>query len=112
MRDIPGYEGLYAATSCGKIWSHKNKMFLKPTIDKDGYYHLALYKKGKRKNEFVHRLVALTYVKNQNNYSQINHKDENKQNNSINNLEWCNVYYNINYGTRTLRAAITRKNNK
>jgi len=54
---------------------------------------------GDRKKFPVHRLVASTFIPNPNNYPQINHKDEDKTNNSISNLEWCTAKYNINYGT-------------
>ena len=99
MKDIPGYEGIYGITSCGKIWSYKNKMFLKPA-DKDGYLRVNLYKDGKMKSCFVHRLVAEAYIPNPENLPQINHRDENKTNNCLQNLEWCDAKYNINYGTR------------
>ena len=104
MRDIPGYEGLYAITSCGKVWSYENKRFLKPFLDKDGYKKILLCKNNKKKY-FIHRLVALTYLPNPNNYPIINHKDENKQNNSLNNLEWCTAQYNTNYGTRNKKVS-------
>ena len=65
MKDIPGYEGEYAATSCGKIWSYKQKKFLSTSkIGKNEYLQVILSKKGKRKGKLVHRLVALTYLTN------------------------------------------------
>ena len=57
----------------------------------------------------IHRLLAEAFIPNPNNYPQINHKDENKKNNSLNNLEWCTCKYNINYGTRTKRDVKKRK---
>ena len=107
MKDIPGYEGKYAATSCGKIWSYKSKKFLKPKSDKDGYYKVNLYYDGKQKTYFIHRLVALTYIPNPNNLPQVNHKSEIKTENFIDNLEWCTGEYNTNYGTRNERAGKT-----
>ena len=56
----------------------------------------------------IHRLVALAFLDNPNNYPQINHKDENKLNNCVDNLEWCDAKYNINYGTRNDRMAKTQ----
>lgn len=108
MRDIKGYEGKYAVTSCGKVWSYKSQKFLKPFTDKDGYLLITLYN-GKAKTFTVHRLVALAYIPNAENKPQINHKDENRQNNSINNLEWVTAKENINYGTCKIKSAKTRE---
>lgn len=83
MRDIPGYEELYAATSCGKIYSYKAKKFLKPGKTKDGYLFVILYKDGVHKCYRVHRLIAATYLPNPDNLPQVNHKDEDKSNNSV-----------------------------
>ena len=99
MKDVVGYEGLYAVTSCGKVYSYKSKKFLKPLSDKDGYLCIKLYKNGKYKNYKIHRLVAQAYIPNNENLPQVNHKDENKANNCVNNLEWCDAKYNSNYGT-------------
>ena len=100
MKDVVGYEGLYAVTSCGKVWSYKNKKFLKPLTDINGYLYVNLFKDGKMKHYKVHRLVAEAYLPNPNNLPQINHRDENKANNCLQNLEWCDAKYNSNYGTR------------
>lgn len=108
MRDILDYEGLYSVTSCGRVYSYKSKRFLKLSKNKDGYLKVNLYKNGKAKTCMIHRLVAETYIPNPSNLPQINHKDENKENNCINNLEWCDSKYNINYGTRNERSAISR----
>lgn len=98
MRDIPGFEGLYACTSCGKIWSHRQHRFLRPGGVPDNYYIIFLTDaKGVRKCYYVHRLVALTYVPNPNNLPIVNHKDEHKDHNWASNLEWCTAKYNINY---------------
>lgn len=101
MKDIAGYEGLYAVTSCGKVWSYRNEKFLKPKREKSGYLHVDLYKNGQMKSYKIHRLVAMAYIPNPDNLPQINHKDENKTNNCLQNLEWCDSKYNINYGNRT-----------
>ena len=105
MRDIPGYENLYAATEDGRIWSYRAKRFLKPFDNGYGYLKASLYKDGKRKIYFLHRLIAETYLPNQDNLPQVNHKDEDKTNNALSNLEYCDAKYNINFGTRTERAA-------
>jgi hypothetical protein len=105
MKDITGYDGLYAITSCGKVWSHKRQRFLKPLDDGHGYLFVKLYKDGFGKNFNVHRLVAQAYLDNPENLPCVNHKDENKANNSVSNLEWCTYKYNANYGTCRQRGA-------
>lgn len=100
MKDIKNYEGSYAITSCGKVWSYINECFLKPYTDNDGYLRVNLYKDGKMKQYLIHRLVADAYIPNPDNLPQVNHKDENKANNCLQNLEWCDAKYNVNYGTR------------
>lgn len=57
----------------------------------------------------IHRLVALSFIPNPNKYLQVNHKDEYKLNNNVNNLEWCTAKYNINYGSGHLRSCIKRR---
>lgn len=105
MKDIKGYEGLYAVTSCGKVWGYKRKKFLTPIIEKDGRARVGLTKNGKQKMFLVHRLVADTYIPNPDNLPQVNHKDENPLHNWVDNLEWCDNKYNCNYGTRIDRVA-------
>ena len=105
MKDVQNYEGLYAVTSCGKVYSYKRKKFLKPFKRKGGYLSVGLYKNGKTNYYLVHRLVAMAYIPNPDNLPQINHKDENKENNALQNLEWCDQSYNINYGSRNKRIA-------
>lgn len=97
MKDIPNYEGLYAITSCGKVWSYRRNKFMVLGHDKDGYPRISLRKNGKVKTYFIHRLVAEAYLPNPNNLPYVNHKDEVKKHNWINNLEWCTAWYNINY---------------
>ena len=103
-KDIPNYEGLYKISNTGKVLSLSNyggKKFIRKTIiDKYGYERVVLVKNQKQKNCLVHRLVAQAFIPNPNNYPQVNHKDENKANNSLENLEWCTRKYNCNYGTR------------
>ena len=60
----------------------------------------------------VHRLVAIAFIPNLENKSQINHKNEVKIDNTVSNLEWCDTTYNINYGTRTARAVQNRRSFK
>lgn len=105
MVDIKGYEGRYAITSCGKVWSYKTKKFLKTDKNSKGYARVHLSKDNVGKHLAIHKLVAMAYIPNFNNLPQVNHKDENKENNSVNNLEWCTNKYNSNYGTRNERMS-------
>lgn len=85
---------------------------LKKMLDKNGYQKVALFDGKKTKKVFVHRLVAICFISNVGNLPQINHKDENKENNNVENLEWCDCMYNINYGTRNKRISIAQILNK
>ena len=96
---IEGFEN-YEISNLGRVKNiNKNKLM---TISKrkNGYCTVKLSKNGKAKEYKVHRLVALAFIPNPKQYPHINHKDENKENNSVSNLEWCNNQYNNTYGTR------------
>lgn len=97
MRDIKNYEGLYAVTSCGKVWSYRSNRFMKLTGDGGNYQSVCLTKDGKHRVLLVHRLVAEAYIPNPNNYPQVNHKDERKNNNCVDNLEWCTPQQNLTF---------------
>lgn len=107
MKDICGYEGLYAITINGDVWSYKSNRFLKPHLGNNGYYNVGLSKLKTVKRCSVHRLVADTYIPNPKNLPCVNHKDENKLNNNVENLEWCNYKYNSNYGTSKERIGVS-----
>lgn len=77
--------------------------------EKKGYYQVALSKDGKEKKQRIHRLVAVAFLDNPFNYTDINHKDEIKTNNKVDNLEWCTREYNNNYGTKPQRTSATMK---
>ena len=81
---------------------------LKQGIGTHGYKIINLYKDHSSKTYTVHRLVAQAFIPNPNNLPCINHKDEDKTNNAVWNLEWCSYSYNINYGTARDRRAKTR----
>ena len=103
-KDIKGYPD-YQISNLGRVWSKKSQIYLKTQKNNSGYFQVTLFAiNGKSKRELVHRLVALTFVDNPNNYPCVNHKDENKENNSASNLEWCDRSYNINYGSRNEKA--------
>ena len=88
----------------------RHNKFLKLREDIDGYIVVGLSKNGKQKNYKVHRLVAIAFISNPNNYVEINHIDENKHNNNVDNLEWCTRKYNCNYGERHVIAKEKREN--
>lgn len=117
-KDIEGYEGLYQISSEGRVKSLErfrkgkhnslvfvNEKILKGVKDKDDYLKVILYKEGKVKTHKIHRLVASAFLPNPDNLLEINHIDENKQNNCLDNLEFCDRSYNINFGSRTERMA-------
>lgn len=111
---IEGYEGLYQISNYGNVkslWYGKERI-LKPSADGNGYLFVNLYKDAKRKHHQVHRLVAQAFIPNPDNLPQVNHKDECKINNSVENLEWCTCEYNLNYGTRNQRAGEALTNGK
>lgn len=95
MKDIKGYEGLYAITEDGKVWGYKRKQFLNP-FQSRGYYQVALYKDKQKKTYFLHRLVAETYLPNPDNKPQVHHIDGNPANNILSNLSWVTQSENNN----------------
>ena len=108
-KDVPGYSGLYQISSLGRVRSFKNfhgikECVMSPGISR-GYYHVALYKDLKLKRYYVHRLVAMAFIPNPDNLPLINHKNEIKTDNRVENLEWCTVQYNRTYGNAKLNHA-------
>ena len=106
-KDILGYEGLYQVSNLGRVKSLKygKEKILKPRKNTKGYLSIKLYKNGLKKTYYVHRLTAQTFIPNPNDLTEINHKDEDKENNRVENLEWCDRKYNNNYGTRTVKCS-------
>lgn len=103
--DIPGYEGLYQVSNKINVKRVEHKRYdrnqllkerkLKIIYPKNNWYpYLSLCKDGKADNVMIHRIVGLTFLLNPNNYPCINHKDGNKTNNSVKNLEWCSYSHN------------------
>ncbi len=107
--DVPDYEGRYKISSLGcvvKIINEKTTKELKQTDRANGYLSVHLRTdEGKYRFYSVHRLVALAFIKNPNGFSQINHINEDKQDNRVENLEWCSASHNINWGTRNTKVA-------
>lgn len=107
FKDIVGYEGLYQVSNLGRVKALGNgksnnskEKILKPYKSKNGYLKVNLHKESEIKHFLIHRLVAIHFLPNPNNYPCVNHKDENKENNCVDNLEWCDVHYNNTYNER------------
>ena len=108
-KDVEGYEGLYQVSNTGKVMSLRKNHLMTPSLTR-GYFYLKLRdSNGCDKSFPVHRLVALAFIKNPkpDTFNCVNHKDENKLNNHANNLEWCTLSYNFNYGTARIRQGVT-----
>lgn len=105
-KDIEGYPN-YQVSSMGRVKSLKygKEKMLKGTKNSKGYFQVILCKDGKLKHYYIHRLVAYAFINNPNNLPQVNHKDEDKTNNMVENLEYCDRIYNLNYGTHNERMA-------
>ena len=92
--DIPGYVGSYWVDTAGNVFSVKSNKYMKPDRINYGYLRVGLFKNGKKKNYLVHRLVAMTYLDNPDNLPCVNHKNCIRDDNRVENLEWCTQLYN------------------
>ena len=109
-KDIVGYEGLYQISNLGNVKSLNyrrtgKERILNPGNNGCGYLFVILCNNGKRKHFKIHRLVANAFLENPDNKSDVNHKDEDKTNNNVDNLEWMTRQENNNYGTRNERSS-------
>lgn len=109
-KDIKGYEGLYQVSTLGRVRSFhaykgSSQRILVPGRYSRGYLFVQLSKDKVKTQHMIHRLVASTFIPNPEDLPQVNHKDEDKTNNCVENLEWCTAKYNANYGTRNERVA-------
>lgn len=125
-RDVVGYEGLYKVSNLGRVKSLKRQSAIfyqkgtpctytvKEKICRQsivmGYLVVHLSKNNIKEQCKVHRLVAIAYIENKHNLPQVNHLDENKLNNMLDNLEWCTSKQNNNHGTRNKRLSETQRN--
>lgn len=123
-RKIPNYDNYEVSTNGdirsikkqytfrnGRILNYNDKL-LKPNKNNKGYLRVWLYSNYHRKQIFVHTAVAITYLENPKGYNQINHKDGNKLNNTIENIEWCDAKYNMEHRFNVLKQSIPIKNGK
>lgn len=104
-RPIKGYEGLYEVSNTGLIkslncYNYKEPKILQQYVRKDGYAIVGLSKNNITKTKTVHRLVAEAFLPNPNDLEMVNHRDENKSNNNVDNLEWCSRAYNQIYSLK------------
>lgn len=123
-KDIPGYEGYYQVSTFGRVRSVDRTVYdsvgrvrhLKGQLKKlsklnDGYIAVSLCLDGIEKHVQVHRLIAITFIPNSEHKPQVNHKDGNKTNNSVDNLEWVTAKENTEHASRTgLRESVGYEN--
>lgn len=121
-KDIEGYEGIYQVSSFGRVRSLdrivevENRGYgmlikgglMKPKCNETMHLYTVLAKNGKRKQKYIHRLVAEAFIPNPDNLGFVNHINEIPYDNRVENLEWCNQIYNITYGTGMKRASKTK----
>lgn len=113
-RDIKGYEGKYQISNAGHVkslltWSVSKRKFepkermMCPTSNGNGYLLITLSNRGKRKNKYIHRLVAEAFIENPENKSSVNHKDYDRANNTVKNLEWVTVKENVAHSVEHMK---------
>jgi hypothetical protein len=100
-KEIPSTNGEYKISNYGKVMTTKTGRILTPAIDACGYERVCLFKMDRRRRYKGHRLVAITFIPNPDNKEQVNHKDGNKRNNSVDNLEWVTHKENMHHAKVT-----------
>lgn len=111
-KNVPGYEGLYQVSNLGRIkrtFKNGKDRIMKGKLDKDGYIQVILSRHQTKKYCRLHRLVADAFISNAENKPQINHKDRNKRNNAVSNLEWATARENTLHCIETGRGSKTRE---
>lgn len=103
--DIKDYEDTYQVSSLGRVRNKNTHRILTHGLNKNGYHRVNLYNESGMKSKFVHRLVAEAFIPNTDNKPEVNHIDEDKNNNSVDNLNWMTRSENVNYGTRNERVS-------
>jgi len=111
VKPIKGWEDLYTISSDGKVFSIRNNRYLTPSQYLDGYQKVTLSNGSIRRTYRVHRLVAEAFLENPDNLPQVNHKDFNKLNNYLENLEWCTNYDNTHYSMDANRDGFGKQPN-
>ena len=105
FKDIKGYPG-YQISNLGRVWNENTQHYLKASLKPNGYYQINLIAaNGKRKKEYIHRLVALTFIDNPNNYPEVDHIDRNRRNNDWRNLRWVSRNTNARNTARNRKVA-------
>lgn len=99
-KDVVGAEPYYQVSNIGNVRNKITNQIVKPSSS--GPYLRVELRYGVNKHKSVHRLVAEAFIPNPMNFRYVNHKDENKKNNCVENLEWCTAKYNVNYGVGSL----------
>lgn len=107
-KDVEDYEGYYTVSNLGNVYSIKTRRVLKYSLNTQGYPTISLSKEGVKKSFTIHNIVANTFLLKEVNSLQVNHKDENKLNNEVTNLEFITPKENANYGSRNLRVIQNR----
>lgn len=99
-KPIEGFEGLYEVAPCGAIRNARTLRWLSPSEKDDGYMSVKLFRDGVGRNKTVHRIVAEAFLPNPESKPQVNHKDLNKKNNDVSNLEWVTQAENQSHAIR------------